>query len=182
MDIVKDSHGDYSLKHRKESLADTYVKHREEFIQWSIRRYNVTADQAMEVYQESVVIFYENLISGKIEVLSSSAKTYLFAIGKNKLREFFRTRVKLTQQDEQILERLSEEPDSGKEPFFKIMEKNFLRLNERCRELLSLFYFEQMTMDQISDQLSYKNVDSTKNQKYKCLKQLRDYCEEEVTG
>lgn len=180
MDSETDGLRDDLSDRRKETLAQLYSAHRDEFIQWCIKRFNVSPDQAMEAYQESVIIFYENIVSGKLKKLSSSAKTYLFAIGKNKLREFFRVSVKLAHDDIVLLEELVEEPDTDKEPFFNIMEKNFQKLNERCRELLNLFYFEQMSMDQITDQLSYKNVDSTKNQKYKCLKQLREYCEEEV--
>lgn len=181
MYIDRDSPKDYLSNGRKEELSRLYKAHRKEFVQWCVNKYNINEDQAMEAYQESVIIFYENILSGKLQDFSSSAKTYLFAIGKNKLRESFRAKIVMTHDDDAILGQLVEESESVKEPFFKIMERNFLRLNERCKQLLSLFYYEQLNMDQITVQLNYKNVDSTKNQKYKCLKQLREYCEEEGT-
>ncbi len=171
---------DYLLQGDKEALVQLYKDHRLEFIQWCIQKYDISKDQAMEAYQEAVIIFYENIVSGKLTDFSSSAKTYLFAIGKNKLREFFRASVKMTNQEDSLLELVHEDTIDDKEPFFKIMEKNIQKLNERCRELLNLYYYRQLSMDQITDRLAYKNVDSTKNQKYKCLKQLREYCEEEV--
>jgi len=45
-------------------------------------------------------------------------------------------------------------------------------LGDSCRRILDCYYFEQLSMAEIAYQLGYKNKDTVKNLKYKCLKRL----------
>jgi hypothetical protein len=46
-------------------------------------------------------------------------------------------------------------------------------LGEPCHELLGFYYFGRKTMEEISTIMGYKNPDTAKNQKYKCMERLR---------
>ncbi|MBK6498767.1 MAG: hypothetical protein IPG00_11645 [Saprospiraceae bacterium] len=47
------------------------------------------------------------------------------------------------------------------------------KLGEPCKSLLELSYYQQMKLDDITLLLGYKNNDTTKNLKYKCMKRLQ---------
>src|SRR6188768_1114045 len=85
---------------RKDALAELYETYRTEFLRW-IMKYRCSADEAKDAYQFAVLTFYENIVSGKLTVLNSSEKTYLFAIGKNKIMEMARASGRLTELNEE---------------------------------------------------------------------------------
>ena len=47
-----------------------------------INRYNLSTEDALDVYQDAIVALVENAKKGKIDNLQSSISTYLFGIGK----------------------------------------------------------------------------------------------------
>ncbi|MEJ0029129.1 MAG: hypothetical protein WDO15_01590 [Bacteroidota bacterium] len=71
-------------------LKDLYRKHRSPFLQWAKRKY-AEADAA-DIYQQAFTIFYFNVKDGKFKGMTSSIKTYIFAIGKNLLNKFVQER------------------------------------------------------------------------------------------
>ncbi|MTI23147.1 sigma-70 family RNA polymerase sigma factor [Fulvivirga sp. RKSG066] len=58
------------------------------------------------------------------------------------------------------------------------MENCLISLGHPCSEILKLFYYERKNMEEISINLGYKNADTVKNQKYKCLQRLRKLMKE----
>jgi RNA polymerase sigma-70 factor (ECF subfamily) len=74
----------------KKVLAETYQKYRKEFVKWAFKKYNCPVEDGKELYQISFFIFYDNVVTGKLEHMASHLKTYLFAIGKNKILENIR--------------------------------------------------------------------------------------------
>ena len=60
-------------------LKKIYDDNREAFIKFS-RKYNIESYDAIDIYQDAIIVFYENIVNGKITDLSSKISTYLFAI------------------------------------------------------------------------------------------------------
>ncbi|MBQ0768811.1 MAG: sigma-70 family RNA polymerase sigma factor, partial [Bizionia sp.] len=58
-----------------------YENNRAKFIHFA-RRYNLDDDDIIDVYQDAYIAFYNNVMSGKLQFLSSSISTYIFSIGK----------------------------------------------------------------------------------------------------
>ena len=162
----------------QKTLAQIYQKHREEFIQWLVKNYQCELDVAKDIYQVSVVIFYDNIVSGKLEQLSSSVKSYLFAIGKNKMREYLRQRQKVNfQTDSLLFDTLEYNDETGElqelEKTYEAIENALKQLGEPCKSLLEAFYYYRLGMEAICEQLGYNNPNSAKTAKYKCLGRLR---------
>ena len=67
-----------------------------------------------------------------------------------------------------------------KELKLQLVAKGLEKLGEPCKTLLELFYFNNMSMDEIASQLSYKNRATAKNLKYKCLGRLRNKFNKEM--
>ncbi len=55
-----------------------------------------------------------------------------------------------------------------KQQFRELLSK----LGENCRKILTLFYYENMSMKEMLAHLPYENEQVVRNKKYKCLQQL----------
>ncbi len=163
-------HGDHAV------LRRIYKETQKEFQQWSFSQYKLPSGESEEIFQNTVIIFYEKIVSGGLD-LSSHWKTYLFAIGKNKIREYLRAAGRssslegvLTAEPEDSLEEDELEVDGQRDLVIKCIDK----LGSPCKDLIVAYYYKKMALDEISLQLGYKNSNSAKNQKFKCMQRLRD--------
>lgn len=164
-------------------LAMVYEEHRDEFLHWIRKEYGCSEDDSKDIYQVTILAFYENVRSGRLENLVSSVKTYLFGIGKNIVRDTMRksNRQIGIDQERWLKENLIDEPgDSIPESIYASARNALERLGEPCRKLVELFYYERKSMEEIVVALNYKNAETAKNQKCKCMKRLRKLCEEEM--
>ena len=139
-----------------------------DFIQWLCGRLGCEQEMAKDIYQQSILIFYENIQSGKLTHLTSQVKTYLYSIGRNKYYEALREQGRNQKIQAEDMER---EPIP--EAMLQHIEVCLERLGEPCRALLMQYYYHQRSMEELVSMFDYKNVDSAKNQKYKCLERLR---------
>jgi len=160
-------------------IADFYKSHRNEFIAYAMKKYRVSADICKEIYQEAFLAMYRNIITGKLIQLQSSLKTYLFQIGKNQIMNELKRSARSVDvdgaefRDNSIQHKFD---DSGENDLIKLKKINMslLKLSEKCRELLRLFYFEKKKHDEIMLIMNYTTIDSVKTQKYKCFKKLEN--------
>ncbi len=159
--------------HGQEALKNVYLEHRDEFISWARRQMHCSADQAKDAYQQAIIILYENIVNAKLVMLQSSEKTYLFAIGKNKLREMLREDVRFQNLDSIDYMELGAEEEPVDPKKLRHASECLQHLGEPCKRLLEEFYYHQSTMTRIAEKLGYKNEDAAKSQKYKCLARLR---------
>lgn len=165
-------------------LGWIYAEYRTEFLHWISREYNCSADDSKDIYQLTVLIFYDNVRSGKLERLVSSIKTYLFGIGKNVARDNMRKvrRNAPIDQHSWLIEYLADEPDEKRdENLYTLAGKALAALGQPCRRLVELFYYERKSMEEIRMELNYKNADTAKNQKCKCMARLRSLFEKELS-
>jgi RNA polymerase sigma-70 factor (ECF subfamily) len=164
-------------------LAEVYGNYRDEFVFWMVKKYGCDTDVALEIYQNAILLLCENLRSGSLEIITSSIKTYLFALGKNKYFEFKRYKERFDIDDYSIyanyIENTTDESISRYEDNFKKVKKSIVLLGEPCKSILEMFYYTKMTCEEISTRLNYKNEDTVKNQKYKCLLKLKKIFEQQ---
>lgn len=159
----------------KKALEEVYVDYRGEFLNYS-KRYNIETSDLLDVYQDAIIAMHQNFVMSQIELKTSTIKTYLFGIGKNKLfkrlKEKQRTmRVEVEQQKDDYTEINLEEhlPTENQ-------KKLTLRLDEisgTCKELLNLFYYRNLTIDEIVELTHYKDGNTVRSNKSRCLKSLK---------
>jgi len=164
-------------------LSFVYEKFRKEFINWVRRFGNCGIDEAGEFYQGTILIFYENVMNGKLSELQSSLKTYLFGIGKNLVMQEYRKNMRGERLKAEYMLRAhiadTAQELAAEEADLLLVHRCFERIGESCAKLLELFYFHQKSMEEISQTLGYKNPETAKNQKYKCMERLRKLVEDE---
>ncbi len=164
-------------------VSFVYEKYRREFVSWIRKFGRCDAETACEYYQGTIVIFYENVMNGRLTELQSSLKTYLFGIGKNLVMQEYRKNMRSERvKAEYILQsHLLPTPDEAQAEVedLSLIARCFERIGDPCRRLLEFFYFHQKNMEEISSELGYKNPETAKNQKYKCMERLRKLVEGE---
>lgn len=168
----------------EKSIVQVYQLHKSGFIHWVQVNYKVDAVSAADAFQEAVVCLYNNIAKGRLEVLTSSLKTYLYAIGKNIIRKKLQQSIVLDKEDLWIVESLKVEPvDSfavnDRQQFVaRLMET----IGEPCKTILRLFYFKGFTMEVIARTLDYKNENVAKTQKLRCLTILKKMVKDRFSG
>ena len=157
-------------------LGIVYEENRAEFIHWITKEFHCSLDDSKDIYQLTILIFYDNVKSGKLEHLVSSVKTYLYGIGKNVARENLRRSKRNIpiNQEKWLKETLIDDSEQPAEEYLFTMAQDALTgLGMPCQQLLEMYYYEKKSMEEISEKLNYKNADTAKNQKCKCMARLR---------
>lgn len=131
-------------------------------------------DQAADIFQEALISFYESVVRQKFRG-DSSIKTYLYSTVKNLWLARLRKNSRMTKLDkiQGGIEKLEAEADQkpGLETgnsLKALLEKT----GEQCKRLLQLYYYENRSMKEITEMMSFSNENSAKTQKYKCMQKL----------
>lgn len=163
---------------------ELYHAYRKAFIAWAISAYACKEEDAVEVYQKAFTILYFNIRNGKLSVLSSSLKTYLFSIAKNVFRERFREKQK--DYDTLALEDLHQSPDFQNQVDNSILDQYkhdeqkelvrslLSRIGEPCARLLKLIFIQGFASDAVAEEMNYSDERVVRKRKSLCLKQLRE--------
>ena len=168
---------DLIKKNDPRGLNSAYTAFREEFVHWLMKVQKCDKEDAREYYQAAILIVYDNIHAGKLDTLRSSLKTYLFGIGKNLVWQQYRnTHREQTLGAEFYLQNYLQQdmdPENSTEINLEIISQSFDQLGEPCHELLEQYYFKRKSMEEICTTMGYKNPETAKNQKYKCMERLR---------
>lgn len=155
-------------------ISRLYVLYREPFIAFALKYFDYDSDSAADVYQDSFLALYQNILDGHITQLSASLKTYLFQIGKFKMMN--RHRHTKNRQTVDIRDDIGNvEPSYTEEQacLSSITFEEVSAMKEPCCRVLSLYYWERKSMVQIAHTMNYKNEQVAKNRKSLCLKKLK---------
>ncbi len=157
-------------------VVELYNEYKEEFIKWSGFRFQFNRDDALDVFQDVVISFYENVRAGKLQQIDYKLKTYLFAVGKNMILN----RIKYNQRFDQHadpVDRVTTYNTAAREievtDRHKVIMEHLSSLGEPCQSILRMFFYQGYTMEAIAHNLKYKNADVVKSQKLRCMKELR---------
>ena len=126
-----------------------------------------TEEEARDVYQDALIVFWQKATSGNL-VLTSKMSTYIYSICQNLWRKELDRKKRLSNEEKDTAVLL--DTDSAERE--KILAKCIDQLGETCKKVLMLYYFEEMSMQDIADKLGFANTDTAKTKKYKCKKKL----------
>jgi RNA polymerase sigma factor (sigma-70 family) len=137
-----------------------------------------TAQDADDIFQETVIAFIDTVQKGKFRQ-ESGIRTFLISISKhlwyNEIRKRQRAenREKLYESDREIEEegigRIIQDRELKQQ-----LNQMLQDLGDTCRKILELFYYENLSMKEIVSHMHYENEQVVRNKKYKCLQLLTD--------
>ncbi len=128
---------------------------------------NGTEDEAKDVYQEALIVFWQKASSGKL-VLTSKISTYLYSICLNQWRKELdrKNRLSREEKDGEDYQRLEDRQS------YEIVVESIGELGDPCKSILMYYYFDGLSMSDIADRMNFANTDTAKTKKYKCKKRL----------
>ncbi len=166
----------------EQTFKKVYEDNRNKFLNYA-RRYNLPDDDIIDIYQDVYIIFYTNIMEGKIEKFTSSISTYLFSIGKYLIFDKMKKDRKTYNPDFDIsiLKEKNSLTDEGFELEDQTLTKeqvllrtHFASLGKKCQELLTLFYYRGFTIKDIIATGNYMNENVVKSAKSRCMKTLKE--------
>lgn len=159
-----------------------YYLYKEPFKLFLMKLFRASEEDALEVYPISMAIMIDNIRLRKlVEPLTSSLKTYLFAIGRNQFHKRFFDKYKentdLT-EDLDALKNLVENPQLldkfEHEELSKKIKQLLNKIGDPCKKLLILFYLKGYSIEAIMHEMGYSTEGAVRKKKFDCLKKLRD--------
>lgn len=135
-------------------------------------------DDAADLIQEVMLVFIKLITEEKYRG-EASIKSFLYSICRNlwitELRKRKSTAARhdryegeKDQLDSNISEQISRTEN------LKFVIDLFEKLGEKCKQILTLFYFEEYSMKEICEKMDFSSDQVLRNKKYKCLQSLTD--------
>ncbi|MEM6632338.1 MAG: sigma-70 family RNA polymerase sigma factor [Bacteroidota bacterium] len=161
----------------QQMIRKIYQANRDKFQVWALKNYAVAPEEIPDIFQEVVLAFYRNVVSGKIDQLESSISTYLFAVGKNLLlKKLDQQKKKLKLEATYVEKEEVERENSNKESsnLKEAVKAALGSLKAPCNKIISLYYYKEYSIEAIQHQLGYKSEATVRNQKKRCMQYLRN--------
>lgn len=131
-------------------------------------------DEAADVFQDVIIVFYESVIKNKFRG-DSTIKTFLYSTIRNTwLTRLKKNKQKMTLEPDSVILRnlkATEKTGTGEE-LNKIVAYILEQIGESCKKILKYYYYENLSMKEIMSLMGFVNVNSAKTQKYKCMKKI----------
>lgn len=160
------------------SLDELYSVNKSKFFAYA-RGYLKDEAVLEDIYQDTIIAFYENVRTGKVRELKSSISTYIIGIGKFMMFGYLRkekSAIRINDMESGELERVFHfylETVQDENEALAVVRQAIQRIGEPCRTLLQLFYYEEKDNAAIMEMLGYANTNVVKSQKYRCLQTLK---------
>ena len=151
-------------------------------------------DDKQDIFQEAFITLWQNILKKKIYVedgelrgkegkaFTGKLTTYFMSIAKLKYLEWVRkttfvpyTTDEITTLTDLYKDLLFDDSLDEDEVKFRIIEECISHMSERCSQILTKFYYEMKTLDQIMEELTtFISKDALKTAKYKCMQTLHE--------
>lgn len=151
---------------RQELFIDLYKKAFPVVAKY-ISRMGGSFDEAKDVFQDALVIYYEKVTASK-EALNNDI-AWLIGTAKHLWIKRYRESVQNISLDNIDLQFNEDENPSNNR-----LMRFLATAGKKCMELLKGFYYDQLPLAEIADEFGYSGVRSATVQKYKCLEKVRE--------
>ncbi len=168
------------LKAGQHQLLDQlYTQHRKAFIHYACQQLYANEEDAADCFQDALIVFYKNIVGGKLVLLTCSIRTYLFAVGKRMVYKSNRQRQRESPTDLEVGTLPSEDLDLSiyrqmdQDHDRHILVRAMQKIGEPCNQILSLFYYHHYPIESIQTTLGLSSPGAVRVRKLRCLEQLK---------
>ena len=160
---------------RERALKVIYQKNKNLVFSYILKN-SGTLEGAKDIYQETIIAFYENVRDDKFRGESSMA-TYIYSIAKFKwLNQLKKNNTRREHHDKIEMETHYDghlatiiEDEKAKRVVDVLSE-----LGEECKKLLIETIYHNKSMKEIVENGAYSSEQVARNKKYKCLQRLKE--------
>ncbi len=129
-------------------------------------------EEAQDSFQEALLIYYEKVIINNFQP-ACSEKAYLLGISRN---IWLKSREKSVKTE--LLDDTNISEDSAVQPTSEKLLLFLQQAGKKCMDLLQSFYYERLSMKELSGRFGFGSERSATVQKYKCLEKVREQVKE----
>jgi RNA polymerase sigma factor (sigma-70 family) len=161
-----------ALKNRDEEALIQLYNDNYTVIRNFVLRHQGNEQDAEDLLLEAVMVVWDNIIKPDF-ALTSKLSTYVFAIVKRKWWKMMGKHQKLTYDTDGIGDiDIPDDPHLQRESQTLVLQL-LQELEDGCKDLLSLFYLQELPTKIIAQKLQLANADVVKSKKYQCMKKLQ---------
>jgi len=173
-----------TLQSEKDSGWAFYYMQRHYFpgISYYIRSQGGTEEDAKDIIMDGIYALLNNVRAGKYTPTdSASLKTYFFSICKNKWRDYYKKKKSplfaslldgLADSDLEALHYAEFDEDLLNERQ-KMVAEIFSQASDKCHKILSYFYYDNLSHEEIAERMGYEGPNTSKEQKKRCMNKIR---------
>lgn len=178
------------MAHNYEDIVrDWYNRLRPAFMRKLAKSYpSLTLGDAENLYQDTFIAIYENLLADRVRE-DTSWSNYIMTIGLNLAnKEIRRTSVtdyigngedyeskdSMARRIERMMKEFPDEdlPLSANMEVHSLLGNELIHTPEPCASIIKLFYYEDLSMEEIAEDIGYKNAQTAKAKKSQCMTDL----------
>ena len=155
------------LKQGDENTLDSLYKQHYRMMVKMIIKNNGSEEEAKDIYQEALIILWQKARDTEF-ILTSKISTYLYGICLNLWRKELERKKRFSYEVNEGVEIM----DMDRDERTKIINNCIQKLGDTCRDILTYYYFDRLSMVEIAEKMGFANSDTSKTKKYKCKKEL----------
>lgn len=143
------------------------------FIKRYLKSLGCMKNDAEDIFQEAILILFRKIEDNNFELTVEPiyyVQNTCKLIWYNQMRK---EEKKITFQLEKDVEDIQDEWFE-KESKLQSIEEVFLKIGERCQEILKLFYGDNLSMEMIAKKIGLRNEKVVKAQKYRCIHKIKE--------
>lgn len=164
-----------------------YNRLRPEFLRRLTAKYSaLTLFDAENLYQDAFIAVQKNIMLGRVKE-NTSWSSYILTIGLNLANHEIRKKGITDSLDEvseedkvprKVLDILKVLPTNEYESFYEdpeakeLLAQELSHTPEPCSSIILLYYYEDLSMNEIAERVGYKNSTTAKSKKLQCMKDL----------
>lgn len=170
-------------------VRDWYNRLRPVFMRKLSQQYpSLTLGDAENLYQDTFIAIYDNLLAKRVRE-DTSWSSYIMAIGLNLANkamrrtsvtdhigddEDYESHDSVARKVEQAIKDIPGEdlPLSDNLEVQSLLGHELNHTPEPCASIIKLFYYENLSMDEIAEEIGYKNAQTAKAKKSQCMTDL----------
>jgi DNA-directed RNA polymerase specialized sigma24 family protein len=133
-----------------------------------VARMGGTLDQAQDVFQDALVIYYEKGQSAKVNIRESE-KAYLLGIAKHLWTQTYKAGSKNQPLGDTDFEAVADEQPATRKLMYYLETAG-----QKCMQLLKAYYYDRLPVGDVAAQFGYAGTRSATVAKYKCLEKVRE--------
>lgn len=152
-----------------------YEEFRPFFVKLMQQKHRCNEEEAVDIFQDTIIVLYKNAQAGKLDDLQSQLKTYFFRVGVNIFLKRLEKQKRNNNAQEISLQRREGE-NIGIEQQLQLKDRKKLiaqllkRMENPCQTILYLFYYRRYSIEAIQKSMNYSSSSVVRTQKKRCVR------------
>ncbi len=134
-------------------------------------------EDAADIFQETVLTLVDKIKNNQFRG-ESSVKTFMVSVARNLWLHELRTRGRRNKREVTYFADADVQETIGDRQFCKVetdtMKKIFDAVGDVCTQILTGYYYEELSMRQLLERFDFENEQVLRNRKSKCMKKLKE--------